>query len=88
MSTDSTANQESWQKIVLRAWSEPRFKRNLLDNPSEVLAAEGFSLPTGVNVVVVEDEPNRVHLVLPAKPGEAGSAEAAAEALSYINPAI
>ena len=82
------AQQGAMQQVLMRCWTDPEFKQALLDNPRVVLASQGITLPTGVNVVVVEDEPDRVHLVIPSKPGtDADLNQAAAAALSYINPA-
>lgn len=61
--------EAAWHKTIAKAWEDPKFKRALQDDPNKVLAANGVSIPAGVNVVVVENEPNRLHLVLPAKPG-------------------
>jgi hypothetical protein len=82
------AQQGAMQQVLMRCWTDPEFKQALIDNPSMVLASQGITIPTGVNVVVVEDEPDRVHLVIPSKPGtDADLDQAAAAALSYINPA-
>lgn len=58
----------SWQKIVTRAWSDDEFKRKLIHDPHAVLADAGLPVSEKVNYVVVENEPQRVHLVLPARP--------------------
>jgi Nitrile hydratase, alpha chain len=59
-----------WQQCIVKAWSDDRFRRALIDDPNRVFAAEGIPLPEGISYVVVENEPNRVHLVLPARPSE------------------
>lgn len=65
----ATAEQQSaWRDVVTKAWSDEKFKARLVDSPNEVLKEAGLSLPQGVNAVVVENEPSRVHLVLPARP--------------------
>lgn len=61
--------QAGWRSIVARAWSDEDFKQRLVDDPNAVLTEEGLPVPQGVNFVVVENEAQRVHLVLPAKPG-------------------
>jgi hypothetical protein len=63
-------SKSAWRGIVARAWSDAEFKARLLDDPNTVLTENGLSVPAGVHVVIVENEPARVHLVLPAKPGD------------------
>ena len=60
--------QTAWRGIVARAWADEQFKQKLIDNPNQALAAAGVSVPAGVNFVVVENEANRVYLVLPSQP--------------------
>jgi hypothetical protein len=57
-----------WQEIVKKAWKDKEFKRELRANPNAVLKKEGFPIPAGMNFVVVENEPYRMFLVLPAPP--------------------
>jgi len=61
--------QDSWRNIVARAWSDDEFKRKLIEDPQAVLADAGLPVSQDVNYVVVENEPQCVHLVLPARPG-------------------
>lgn len=61
--------QAGWRSIVARAWSDEDFKKRLIDDPNAVLTEAGLPVPRGVNFVVVENEAQRVHLVLPVKPG-------------------
>lgn len=69
--------QSAWRGIVANAWSDDQFKNRLIDDPSSVLKSAGVAVPEGVHFVVVENEPNRVHLVLPAKPsGDVSVSEA------------
>lgn len=84
----NTTQEKNWQQVVMRCWTDANFKRQLTDNPAGTLASAGITVPAGVNVVVVEDEPNRVHLVIPTKPGASADLNAAAAAaISHINPA-
>ena len=61
--------QAAWRTVVTQAWGDESFKRKLIDDPNGVLSASGIALPEGVHFVVVENEPQRVHLVLPVRPG-------------------
>lgn len=69
MSISATSElQAVWRSVVARAWSDDAFKQRLLDNPNDVMRESGLALPNGVSFVVVENEPSRVHLVLPVRP--------------------
>jgi len=82
------AREDGWRQVVVRAWKDEKFKRALLDNPNKVLSEAGIPLRPGVNFVVVENEPHRVHLVLPARPsGEITAQQAENVSLSDYNAA-
>lgn len=72
MATNMTAStperQAGWRSVVAQAWSDDSFKQKLIDNPNAVLAQSGVDVPEGVNIVVVENEADRVHLILPTRP--------------------
>ncbi len=55
------------------AWSDAEFKKQLIENPGAVLAGLGIEPPAGmegVNLKVVENTADTVHLVLPVPPTE------------------
>jgi hypothetical protein len=80
---------EKWGSLVERSWSDPKFHQDLMDNPNRVLAAAGMKAPDGVNLVVVENEPNRIHLVLPARPAAGfNRADDAESALTQYSAAV
>lgn len=60
--------QKKWAKVISKAWSDSAFKKKLLENPGTTLAAEGISLPKGVQVKIHEQEENIFHFNLPEKP--------------------
>jgi hypothetical protein len=61
-------------RIFERCWSDPDFKRSFIANPIQVLEAGGIQTPPGVRVVVVENDPNVIHIVLPSQSTEAPEA--------------
>ncbi|MBM3464318.1 MAG: NHLP leader peptide family natural product precursor [Armatimonadetes bacterium] len=77
-----------WRKVVERSWADGQYRQDLLDNPNKVLAEAGIKVPTGVNFVVVENEPDRLHLVLPQRPGDAAAADGEDSALTQYNAAV
>lgn len=60
-------------KLIMKAWKDPKFKQNLLKEPQKTIAAfvkaeTGHDLPAGVKFHVIEDKPNTRTLVLPPSP--------------------
>ncbi|MCI5580873.1 MAG: hypothetical protein MR387_06130 [Phocaeicola plebeius] len=43
-------NKKLWAKIVAKAWCDEAYKAELLNNPEQVLKAEGAEIPEGVRV--------------------------------------
>ncbi len=83
------SRQEGWRKVVLRTWQDEKYKRSLIENPNKVLKEAGIPVDPGVNIVVVQNELNRVHLVLPLRPsGEVKAEHADAVSLSDYDAAI
>ncbi len=56
------------RSLVARAWSDPAFKRRLVDDPVGTLAAAGIHVPSGVMISVHESSATHRHLVLPPPP--------------------
>jgi hypothetical protein len=61
--------------LIARAWTDESFMGRLLANPRAVMTEVGMNIPSGVNVVVLEDTPETIHFVLPAKPLSADMCE-------------
>ncbi len=59
-------------QVIARAWSDPDFKAQLLNDPKTVLASYGIDLPAGLNLKIVENSAETMHVVLPATPSQAG----------------
>jgi nitrile hydratase len=51
-------------KIVAQAWTDPNFKRRLLADGTKVIAEMGIDLDRSPKVVVVENTPDRHHVVV------------------------
>ena len=64
----ATGDMTAFGRAVMRAWSDPAFKAELLADPHAALAAVGVSVPPGVTMKIVENTDTLMHLVLPAKP--------------------
>jgi hypothetical protein len=59
---------KQWGQVVAKAWSDASFKKKLLADPAAALKASGLEVPRGLQVKVVENTDQVLHLVLPAKP--------------------
>jgi hypothetical protein len=66
LSADEMSNLAAWDRAVVRAWKDQEFKQRLIDDPHAALNEMGFQPPKGVRLVIVENTPDRRHLVLPA----------------------
>ncbi len=58
-------------QVIARAWSDPDFKAQLLNDPKTVLAGYGVDLPAGLTLKIVENTADTIHIVLPATPSQA-----------------
>lgn len=71
--------QEFLNKIVKLAAEKPEFKEKLLQNPQEAIQSlVSFTLPEQFEIVVHEDTPNKINIVLPDTSGELSEIELAA----------
>jgi hypothetical protein len=59
-----------WGQVIAQAWTDDKFKKRLIDNPSKVLKEQGVTVPAGVEFRVVENTKNVVYLTLPTKPAD------------------
>lgn len=51
-------NKKLWAKVVAKAWADEDFKRELINNPKQILTNEGAEISQGVNIHITEDEKN------------------------------
>ncbi len=80
---------EVYAQLVAKAAADPVFRESLLTNPRLTIEAElartvgEVKLPQSLEIKVVEDTPNKMHLVLPAnREGERELSEAELETVS------
>ena len=62
---DSVVLPVSVQEAVTKCCLDQSFKNRLLGRPTETLRAEGFDMAPGIEVELVEDTDEVLHLVLP-----------------------
>jgi hypothetical protein len=54
--------------LIAACWKDDALKQRFLSDPHAVLAEHGMDVPEGINVNVVENTDNTVHVTLPAAP--------------------
>jgi hypothetical protein len=57
-----------WAKVIAKAWSDPGFKKRLLNDPTVVLRENGLELPPGAQFKINENTDKMYYLTLPQKP--------------------
>jgi len=60
--------KDKLQTLFARCWKDEKFKKRFMTEPAKVLVEEGFDVPEGVKVRVVENKPGEMNLVLPVNP--------------------
>ena len=66
-----TEQKNQLAAIFAACWKDESLKARLMNDPKAVLAEHGISVPDGMDVKVVENADDRVHITLPAAPREA-----------------
>lgn len=78
----SQERAKRYGQIIAKCWADPEFKARLLADPRATLAAEGFNVPDSIEVLVMENTPRVVHMVLPPAPAEGELEDEALEAVA------
>ena len=69
MSDLQMSSEELTKKLILTAWSDSAFKKELIENPKAAIEKElNTKLPDDVNVKVVEIDNKTLLLPIPVKP--------------------
>jgi hypothetical protein len=65
---------DAYQQIIDRAMRDSNFRTRLLENPQVAIAEElGTSISSTTTIRVIEEQPNEVVLVLPARSIDPGT---------------
>ena len=69
--------KELYAGIVAKCWADKEFKKNLVADPAGTLKAEGFDVPSGIQINVVDNgeqvsasNEQVLNLFIPEQPGE------------------
>ena len=57
--------RKKYAKIVAKAWADEDYKKNLLNNTETILKDEGFEIPAGLKIKIIEEPENTKIFVLP-----------------------
>jgi hypothetical protein len=57
--------QDPLMDVLQRATTDPDFREALKANPAKVLAEAGVQVPEGIDYEVLENTPDKLHIVLP-----------------------
>ncbi len=59
-------SQDKLSVVFTKCREDAAYKERFLSEPAATLAAEGFDVPEGVEVKIVENVPGTLHIVLPS----------------------
>ncbi|RKN84131.1 NHLP leader peptide family RiPP precursor [Paenibacillus ginsengarvi] len=66
-----SADQLLKQQIIEKAWSDPVFKQQLLNNPKQAIQdAFGVQIPNEIELKAVEETQTEFYLVIPPNPAD------------------
>jgi len=75
-----TEERNALTDLFAACWKDDALKARFMADPKAVLAERGIEMPDGMDVTVVENTDNTVHITLPMAPD--GHAELSDEELS------
>lgn len=59
------------REIIDKAAKSPEFRADFMANPKNIIEEKlRFKLPENMEIVVLEDSPDKIHIVLPSPPRE------------------
>ena len=67
-----TEQKSQLASLFAACWKDEALKARLMADPKAVLAEHGMDVPDGMDVKVVENADNCVHLTIPAPPSVSG----------------
>ena len=77
-----TEQNNAFAELFAACWKDDALKARFMADPKAVLAEHGIDVPDGINVNVVENSDNTVHITMPQAPD--GDGELSDEELSNV----
>jgi nitrile hydratase alpha subunit len=62
------AEAQKYAQVLAKIWSDDEFAASFKADPRKVMKENGIDIPEERKIVVVEDTPDVLHLVIPPKP--------------------
>ena len=75
-----TEQRNALAKVFAACWKDEALKARFMADPKAVLAEHGMDVPANINVNVVENSDNTVHITMPQSP--AGAADLSDEEMA------
>ena len=66
-----TEQRNAMAQLFAACWKDEALKARFMSDPKAVLAERGIDIPDNIDVNVVENSDNTVHITMPKAPGEA-----------------
>lgn len=60
--------QNPVSQLIVKAWTDPDFKKKLIADPYNILKAEGLQVDPKVKIHIHENTDSEIHYVLPSGP--------------------
>ena len=67
-----TEERNALAQLYAACWKDEALKARFMSDPKAVLAEHGIDVPDNIDVNVVENSDNTVHITMPPPPTEAG----------------
>ena len=67
-----TEQRKALAQLFADCWKDEALKARFMADPKAVLAEHGIAVPDGIDVNVVENTDNTVHITMPQAPAGAG----------------
>ena len=77
-----TEQKNALAQLFAACWKDESLKARFMSDPKAVLAEHGIAVPDGIDVNVVENSDNTVHITMPAAPD--GDGELSVEQLAAV----
>ena len=65
-----TEQRNAMAELFAACWKDEALKARFMSDPKAVLAERGIDVPDNIDVNVVENSDNTVHITMPKAPGE------------------
>ena len=85
-----TEERNQLAELFAACWKDEALKQRFMSDPKAVLAEYGMDVPAGLDVKVVENADNCVHITMPMAPGgnDLSDEELSAAAGGFSPPAV